>query len=240
MIKVLYAESRGIYGSPRITVELQRKGYKVGKNRVARIMREAEIIGKTPKPFKKTTDSDHDKPIPENLLDRKFEVERPNKAWVTDITYIPTSNGWLYLAVILDLFSRKVVGWETASHMNTSLCLDALDKAVALRNPEPGLIHHSDRGSQYASDAYQRHLKEIGATCSMSRRGNCWDNAVAESFFGTIKNELGVDIWTSRRSARKAISKYIHHFYNPRRLHSANGQQAPNVFEQRMKEAQAA
>jgi putative transposase len=236
-IRIAHAQSRGTYGSPRITKELREDGEEVGKNRVARLMQEAGIVGKPPKPFTTTTDSDHDQPVADNLLDRNFTAEAPNQAWVTDITYIPTLEGWLYLDVILDLYSRKVVGWSADDHMRAELCLKALDQALATRQPQQGFLHHSDRGSQYASEVYQKRLLEVGAVVSMSRRGNCWDNAVAESFFGTLKTELGQRIWPTRQAALAAIREYIHHFYNPVRRHSANGYLAPNVFEQRAREA---
>ena len=251
-IRIIHAQSRGTYGSPRITAELREqaeksekseksekaeKAERVGKNRVARLMKEEGIEGKFPKRFKKTTDSDHKEPVAPNLLDRQFQQDAPNQAWVTDITYLRTVDGWAYLAVILDLHSRKVVGWSLDSHMRTELCLEALEQALTTRGPDAGWIHHSDRGSQYTSELYQKRLKAAGARPSMSRKGNCWDNAVAESFFGTLKTELSTDIWPSQGAARAAIRDYIHHFYNPVRRHSANGQLAPNVIEQHYREA---
>jgi transposase InsO family protein len=235
-IRIAHAESRGTYGSPRITAELRERGHRIGVNRVARLMKEEGIQGKSPRRFKKTTDSEHLQPVAPNLLERDFSTDAPDQVWVTDITYIRTWEGWLYLAVILDLFSRKVVGWSLKSHMRTALCLQALDRALAIRSPEPGWIHHSDQGSQYASEAYQKRLEDAGARPSMSRRGDCWDNAVAESFFGTLKTELESRIGSSRGAARAAIRDDIHHFYNPVRRHSANGQVAPDVLEQRYRE----
>lgn len=231
-IKVIHTQSRGTYGSPRVHDALQEQGVAVSRKRVARLMSEAGITGEPIKPFKKTTDSEHDQPIAPNLLDRQFDVSEPNQAWVGDITYIRTWEGWVYLAVVIDLFSRKVVGWSAADHMRSELAEEALQRALATRQPAPGLISHSDRGSQYASGRYQDLLDEHGLICSMSRKGNCWDNAVAESFFGRLKVELiHRQRWPSRKAAIRAISSYIHHFYNPIRRHSANGGCSPDQME---------
>ena len=179
-ITEVHAESRGTYGSPRVHAELRTQGFEVGRNRVARIMREEGILGRRKPRFRRTTDSEHTLPVADNLLDRQFAADAPDTAWVADITYVWTQQGWLYLAVIIDLFSRRVVGWSMAEHMRTELVFDALSAALGSRLPaEAGLVFHSDRGSQYASHAYQRALEERGITCSMSRRGNCWDNAVS-------------------------------------------------------------
>ena len=180
-IAAVHGENRGVYGSPRIYDELQADGEAVSKKRVARLMREKALSGKAPRRFKRTTDSSHGLPVAKNILDRKFTVDRPNEVWVGDITYVRTWEGWLYVAVVLDLYSRRVVGWAVADHMRTELALDALKMAINLRNPGPGLIHHSDRGSQYASLEYRAELDRHGIVCSMSRKGDCWDNAVAES-----------------------------------------------------------
>lgn len=231
-IKVIHTQSRGTYGSPRIHDALQEQGVAVSRKRVARLMADAGIIGEPLKPFKKTTDSDHDEPIAPNLLNRQFEVSEPNQVWVGDITYIRTWEGWVYLAVVIDLFSRKVVGWSAGDHTRSELVEEALLRALATRQPAAGLISHSDRGSQYASGRYQDLLTEHGLVCSMSRKGNCWDNAVAESFFGRMKVELiHRQRWPSRHSAIRAIRSYIHHFYNPTRRHSANGGCSPDQFE---------
>ncbi len=228
-IRAAHSRSRGTYGSPRVTAELRDQGHQVGQRRVARLMREAGLQGRPRRRWVTTTDSDHQQPVAENLLDRNFEADAPNEVWAADLTYIPTAEGWLYLAVILDLHSRKVVGWAAASHMRKELCLEALDKALILRSPAPGFIHHSDRGSQYASNAYRDRLDKAGARCSMSRKGDCWDNAVVESFFGTLKQELiHTQAWPTRRAARVAIGNYLHQFYNPVRRHSANGHISPN------------
>jgi len=172
--------------------------------------------------------------VAENLLDRQFVVAAPNRAWVGDITYLPTKSGWVYLAVLLDLFSRKVVGWSLQKHMQTELCLQALRQAIATRQPGAGLLHHSDRGSQYTSDDYQEALGRIDARPSMSRKGNCWDNAVAESFFGTLEQELVLqqtEVWADELAARSAVGEYIHGFYNQRRRRSTLGQVSPVDFE---------
>ncbi len=185
-----FETGRGTYGSPRVRDELVDQGFEIGRKRVARLMREMGLQGVTPRKFRVTTDSDHDHPIAENVLARNFEASGPNEKWATDITYVWTGEGWLYLAVVMDLYSRRIVGWSTADHLETGLCLDALERALGHRTGVDGLIHHSDRGVQYASARYREALDAQGIECSMSRRANCWDNAVAESFFGTLKNEL--------------------------------------------------
>jgi len=231
-IKAIHRESRGTYGSPRVHAVLQRQGVRVGRRRVARLMAQAGLAGLPRKRFKTTTVSDPALPVAPNLLERNFVTNGPNQVWVADITYIPTGRGWLYLAVVIDLYSRKVVGWHADTHVRTELCLTALRMAVTLRKPDAGWIHHSDRGCQYASRAYQVELGEAGARCSMSRLGDCWDNAVAESFFGTLKTELiHRKPWVNREQARVAISRWIVHVYNDRRLHSQLGYETPNAFE---------
>jgi transposase InsO family protein len=210
---------------------------------VARLMRELGLQGVSPRKFRVTTNSDHDHPIAENVLDRDFEASGPNKKWATDITYIYTGEGWLYLAVVMDLYSRRIVGWSTADHLKTELCLDALQMALDHRAGVEGLIHHSDRGVQYASDRYREVLTAEGIECSMSRRANCWDNSVAESFFGTLKNELIYRRpWSTREEARDAIGEYIEIFYNRIRRHSTIGDMSPAKFEKmaQVKEAWAA
>ena len=210
-IHVLYRANREVYGSPRMHEEMKARGFEVGRKRVARLMREHGLVATRPKRFRRTTDSSHKQPVAENVLNRKFDVEGPDEAWVTDITYIWTWEGWLYLAVVIDLFSRRVVGWAMEEHMRLELALDALRMALGGRVPETGrLVHHSDRGSQYASEVYRDVLSRHGITCSMSRKGNCWDNAVAESFIATLKKELiDRDSWPTRRGAKSAISEYI-------------------------------
>jgi putative transposase len=243
-IRALHLRSRGTYGSPRIRRDLAAEGLAVGRKRVARLMRAAGLSGTPKRRFRgTTTDSGHPLPVANNLLQRDFTANKPNQAWVGDITYLPTTEGWTYLAVILDLFSRKVVGWALESHMETSLCTSALRQAIATRAPKPGLVHHTDRGSQYASVAYGEVLKKNGLIASMSRKGNCWDNAVAESFFGTLEQELFGPM--ERKPAdlehmRKILGDYIHHFYNTRRRHSKLDYQSPVDFENRKRLAAAA
>ncbi len=230
----IHKGSRGTYGSPRIHAELLENGEKVSRKRVARLMKQEGVSGYPTKKFVTTTDSEHDRPVAANLLDRKFDVEEPNRVWAGDITYVRTWEGWLYLAVVVDLCSRKVVGWAAADHMRTDLVLCALRNALGLRRPEPGLMHHSDRGSQYAAQDYREQLAEKGIVCSMSRKGNCWDNAVVESFFGTLKTEsIHRQSFPCRRQARDEIADYIEFFYNPRRRHSSLGYISPNEFERR-------
>ncbi len=234
-IKAIHRRSRRTYGSPRVHAELVAEGHRVGRNRVARLMRELGLSGIPRRRFKGTTTrSDHEDPVADNLLDRDFSADRPNQAWVGDITYLRTSAGWVYLAVLIDLFSRKVVGWAMADHMRTELCLAALHQAVASRQPGPGLVHHTDRGCQYTSRAYQAALGSRGITPSMSRKGNCWDNAVSESFFGTLEQELVRENdgdWNDLDEARAAVSNYIHSFYNSMRRHSTIGYRSPVDFE---------
>lgn len=231
----IFEASRKTYGSPRVHAELLERGFEVGVDRVARIMSESGLVARQKPKFRKTTDSDHDMPVAANDLDRNFNVDEPDRVWVGDITYIWTLEGWMYLAVIIDLFSRRVVGWAVADHMRTELVLDALDAALGSRSPsEAGLLFHSDRGSQYASDAFQAALRDAGILCSMSRKANCWDNAVAESFFSTLKTELVHNIiFTSKSSATFTVAEWIEVFYNGQRRHSTLGHVAPAIFERR-------
>lgn len=233
-IKASHRRSRGTYGSPRIYDDLKEQGETIGRHRVARLMRENGVTARPLKRFRKTTDSNHDLPIAPNLLKRNFESDSLNKVWVGDITYIWTGSGWTYLAVIVDLFSRRVVGWALNDNMRAELVLKALEMAVGQRQNVSGLIFHSDRGSQYASQDYQAALKASGITPSMSRKGDCWDNAVAESFFATIKRELvSKRYWLNLKAARLAIHEYIEAFYNGRRKHSTNGNLSPVEYERR-------
>ena len=227
-IRAAHTASGKRYGSPRIHEDLKADGQRVGRKRVARLMQEEGIEGQRKRRFRVTTDSRHSLPVAANQLNRNFTASAPNKIWVTDITYIWTREGWLYLAAILDLFSRRVVGWSMDSYLDRTLALDALAMALKTRRPEPGLLHHSDRGVQYASADYQSQLRERGMVCSMSRKGDCWDNAVAESFFSTLKAELvhGSD-YVSRSQARASVFEYIEVFYNGRRRHSALGYVSP-------------
>ena len=224
---------RGTYGSVRVRRELIAGGFEIGRRRVARLMAEMGLAGLPARKFQTTTDSNHVKPIAANVLDRDFKASRPNEKWVTDITYIWTAEGWLYLAAVLDLYSRRVVGWSTGESLETSLCLKALSMALGHRKRIKGLTHHSDRGVQYASEDYQKILKARRIECSMSRRANCWDNAVAESFFGTLKTELIYRRpWLTRESAREAVGEYIEVFYNRIRRHSTIGYLSPAKFEE--------
>lgn len=231
-IKAAHEAGRGYYGGPRVHRALRNSGTRVGKKRVARLMKDAGIAGKRRRKFCKTTDSKHPDPIAPNVLNREFDIALPNTAWVTDVTYVPTLQGWLYLAAILDLFSRRVVGWATSMHNDRQLALDALERAQATRRPRPGLLHHSDRGSVYASGDYRKALADNAMIASMSRKGDCWDNAVAESFFATIKGEA-LDHYTfeTRAEATAAIADYIDSFYNVTRLHSSIGYVSPIQFE---------
>jgi putative transposase len=237
-IRAAHAASRGLYGSPRVTEELNASGIPVSENTVARLMSRHAIRSKVARPrFRppRTTDSNHPDPVAPNLLDRDFAADRPNRKWATDITYIPTDEGTLYLAAIIDLFSRRIVGWAMADHMRATLCLDALEMAVLHRTPAPGLVHHSDRGSQYACDDYRDRLEELDFDASMSGVGDCYDNAVIESFWGTLKQELLYQQpdgrFASHARAKRAIFEYVEVYYNRQRRHSALGFVSPDTFE---------
>lgn len=231
-IKEIHQESRGTYGSPRMHRELVARGRRVGRGRVERLMREHGITARRKRRFKMTTDSKHGMPVAKNTLERQFSVDAPDRKWAGDITYIWTREGWLYLAVILDLFSRRVVGWAMDPRIDRWLVLSALDMALDAREPSEELLHHSDRGSQYASADYRARLDAMGITCSMSRKGDCWDNAVVESFFGTLKQELvHRSDFATRAEARSAIFEYIEVFYNRWRRHSYLGYMSPVEFE---------
>jgi putative transposase len=240
-ISAIHRESRGTYGSPRVHAELQQRGFEIGRNRVARLMAEQGLVGLRPRAFRRTTDSRHAKPIAPNLVEQCFDVERPNELWAADITYVWTGVGWMYLAVVLDLFSRRVVGWACAEHMRAELIVEALARALGVRDAGPGLVHHSDRGSQYASETYRSLLDERGIVCSMSAKGCCYDNAVVESFFATLKKELVYrTTWVDRETASLAISEYIQVFYNRMRLHSTLGYVSPAEYEERHQQGDAA
>lgn len=231
-IAAIHKASGGRYGSPRVHAELAAEGVAVSRKRVARIMTELGLASLRKRRFKATTDSNHKLPIANNVLDRKFEVDAPDVAWVTDITYVWTSEGWLYVAAILDLFSRRVVGLSTSQRVDRDLVLAALRDAVGRRVPNQGLVHHSDRGSQYASGDYQKALRELGFVCSMSRKGDCWDNAVAESFFATLRAELvDHETYATPAAAERSIREYIEKFYNVERLHSHLDYVSPMEFE---------
>ena len=232
-IKQVHAESRGIYGSPRVFKELQDRGVKACENTVAKLMSAAEIRSKMVNRYvPSTTDSKHGHPVAGNILDRKFEAHEANRKWVADITYIETAEGWLYVAAVLDLCSRMVVGWSMADHMKTQLVEDALRMALKRRNPAAGVLHHSDRGSQYACGEYRGLLTSHGLECSMSRTGNCYDNAVMESFWGKLKTECVYhEQYATREEARLSIFEYIEVFYNRVRRHSSLGYVSPEAFE---------
>lgn len=234
-IETVHTEVKARYGSPRIHAKLADRGHDCCVNTVARIMREAGIAAKTKRKFRQTTDSNHAFPVAENVLDRDFAPAGPNESWCADITYIPTREGWLYLAVVEDLFSRMVVGWSMDATITSRLVVDALGMAVLHRlkgSSSSDLVAHSDRGSQYASEHYQRLLAEEGIVCSMSRRGNCWDNAPMESFFATLKKELVHDEdYATREEAKASIFEYIETFYNHVRRHSALGYLSPVNYE---------
>lgn len=234
-ISILFEEFTGTYGSPRIVRELfkfEDTDYHISEKTVGRYMAEMGLYATPPEPFVVTTDSNHAKPIYPDLLNQEFNPSEPDRVWVTDITYVWTSEGWLYLATVMDLFSRKIIGWNMASRMTTELCLTALNRALSLREPSDQLIHHSDRGSQYASHEYTNRLKEYDIQISMSRRGNCFDNACIESFHATIKKErIYRRKYQKREIAKMDILKYITGHYNERRMHSTLQYFSPNEFE---------
>lgn len=220
------------YGSPRMTRELRRRGLCVGHNRVARLMRDGELGARRRKAYRVTTRSNHSHPVAENVLLRHFSVPAANRVWVSDITYIATAEGWMYLCVVLDLYSRRVVGWSMGRSLGAELAVNALLMAVLHRRPPRDLVLHSDRGVQYCAGAFRRHLKEHGIRQSMSRKGDCWDNACAETFFASLKTELiGDRIFQTREQARRELFEYIEVFYNRRRLHSYLGYLSPEEFE---------
>jgi transposase InsO family protein len=231
-IRAIHNGSKQRYGGPRVHRQLLIDGHRVGKKRVERIMREDGLKARPKRRCRKTTDSAHGRPVAPNLLARHFTTDEPNRVWAGDITYVWTLEGWLYLAVLLDLFSRRVVGWAISDRVDTQLALHALRMALQRRQPERGLLHHTDRGSQYASIDYQQALHERGIVCSMSGKGDCWDNAVSESFFGSLEKELlmGTTFW-SKAHARRELTEYIEQFYNRDRLHSTIGYVSPIDFE---------
>jgi putative transposase len=237
-IRVVHAQSRGTYGSPRVTQALKAQGESVNEKRVARIMRERAIAGWAKRKYRATTDSAHSLPMAENLLDRQFSAAAPNRAWVSDITAIATREGWWYLAVIIDLCTRQIVGFAQAAHMRAELVKEAFLMAYWRHKPARGLLFHSDRGSQYAAHAFRQLLAGLRMEQSMSRKGNCWDNAVAESFFHSLKVEaVQGRTYDTRREAQAAISDYVLGFYNPLRLHSALGYRTPNDYARQLRKA---
>lgn len=232
-VEEVHRRSKGRYGSPRVFAELQQRGERVGRKRVERLMRESGLMARPGRRFHVTTDSAHQLPVAPNLLGRRFGAEAPDRLWAADITYLPCRRGFVYLAVVIDLFSRRVVGWSVQDHLRTQLALEALQMALEARKPSPGLIHHSDRGTQYAASDYREQLSANAIACSMSRKGDCWDNAPVESFFSTLEFELlrGRPPFTNLADARTALFEYIEAFYNTRRLHSALGYQSPAAME---------
>lgn len=243
-VRAAHRKSHRRYGAPRVHQELRAQGTRVARKRIARLMREDGLAARRPRRFVRTTDSAHSHPVAPNTLARQFavaEIGGVDRVWTSDITYVPTQDGWLYLAAVLDLGSRRVVGWAMRETLDEAVVLEALRMALAHRQPRAGLLAHSDRGSQYAGRAYQALLAAHGLTCSMSRTGNCWDNAVAESFFATLEHELLADAdFPSRRDARRAIFEFIEVWYNRQRRHSSLGYVSPAEYEQNLKQRQQA
>ena len=231
-MKALFAESRQSLGSRRMSKKLVAEGFEIGRYRARRLMKVMSLVVKAKRKYKVTTDSKHRLPVAENVLNREFSPASPNQAWGTDITYLWTQEGWIYLAVVIDLYSRRVVGWSMDRRMTKALVVRALIMAVSLRKPPPGLIHHSDRGSQYASHAYQALLRQYGMIASMSRKGNCWDNAPVERFFSSLKREwTGDQLYRTRQAAIADVREYVAVYYNSKRLHSTLGYKTPLDFE---------
>jgi putative transposase len=231
LIRAIHAELKGAYGSPRMVRELRARGFSASKARVERLMRENGIRARHKRRYKATTDSKHGLAVADNLLDRNFTPSAPNEVWTSDITYLWTDEGWLYLAIVLDLFNREVVGWSIKPRMTADIVTDALTMAWFRRKPAPGVLHHSDRGSQYASRVFQDKLTEYGMRCSMSRKGNCWDNAPTESWFNSFKNErVHGTRYATRRQATADAFEYIEVFYNRKRRHSTLGYKSPTQF----------
>jgi putative transposase len=230
-IRQIHEETKAAYGSPRIYLELKGCGIPVSQGRVERLMRENGLRGRHRRRFKATTDSKHSLPVAPNRLDQNFATERPDQTWTADITYIPTGEGWLYLAIVLDLYTRQIVGWAMRERMTKDLVIDALRMAWFRRRPFPGLIHHSDRGSQYCSHEFQRQLADYGMLASMSRKGNCWDNSPSESFFNSLKNErVHGTRYETRDAARADVFEYIEVFYNRVRRHTSLGGVSPALY----------
>ncbi|UOQ95688.1 IS3 family transposase [Halobacillus shinanisalinarum] len=231
-VKRVYVESQRRYGSPKITKELKQQGWNVSQKTVTRIMRENGLRSKTVKKYKATTNSKHSYPIYPNLLNQQFQVNRPGAVWVSDITYVWTKEGWLYLATVMDLFSRRIIGWEMSHRMTKALTIRALQRAMDQQPPKEGLIHHSDRGSQYAANEYQAILRNNDVTTSMSRKGNCYDNACIESFHSVLKKELIFhENYQTREEAKRSLFAYIMTFYNYKRIHSAIQYMSPIAYE---------
>jgi transposase InsO family protein len=229
-IVALHGETKGRYGTPRVERALRRQGISTSRKRVGRLRRELGLRAKAAKKYQATTDSRHPYPVAPNRLERRFVASKADRIWVGDITYLWTREGWLYLAIVLDTCSRRIVGWSVSESLERELAVSALEKALASRRPAPGLVHHTDRGSQYASGDYRDLVEQTGLVFSMSRKGDCWDNAMAESFFKTLKVELG-SRFPSRQQARRELFEYIEGFYNTRRLHSGIGYRSPAEYE---------
>lgn len=228
LVRSTFAEFDGAYGAPRIYRELRAKKHPVSKERIRRLMKQAGLKARHKRRYKVTTDSKHSLPVAPNLLNRQFAVEKPDQVWTTDITYIPTQEGWLYLAVVMDLYTRAIIGWAMDSRMTRELTINALRMAWFRRHPEAGVLHHSDRGSQYCSHDYQQLLRSYGMTASMSRKGNCWDNAPMESFFNSLKNERVFHrCYANRAEAKADLFDYIEVFYNRKRRHSSLNYESP-------------
>jgi putative transposase len=231
LIRAIHDQFKAAYGSPGMVDEIRGRGFSASKERVERLMRENDIRARHKRRYKATTDSKHGLPVAPNLLERNFSPAAPNQVWTADLTYIWTDEGWLYLAVVIDLFNREIVGWSIKPRMTADIVVDALTMAWFRRKPAPGLIHHSDRGSQYASGVFQARLAEYGMVCSMSRKGNCWDNAPTESFFNSLKNErVHGTRYLTRDAAIADLFDYIEVFYNRRRRHSTLGSKSPIQF----------
>ena len=233
-IRQIHEDSDGVYGAVKIAAELNEQGYPCGRHKVARLMRITGLKGCPKTTFKVTTQRDPSHPVADNLLEQDFTADGPNERWASDITYISTYQGWLYLAVVMDLYSRRIVGWSMSRWISRQLVIDALNMAIGQRCPEGELLHHSDRGSQYTSDDFREELEKYGIQCSMSARGNCYDNAVVESFFGLLKRErVNRTRYLTREEARDDIFDYIERFYNRKRRHGYLGNISPAVFEER-------
>jgi putative transposase len=239
-IRAAHTQSRKRYGSPKVHQSLRAQGVQIGRNRVARLMHKHGIAAKRKRRFRVTTKSKRGMIIFRNLLERNFSVERANKAWVADITYLWTRDGWLYLSVVMDLYGRRIVGWAAQPYLTDDLVIEAMNAAIALRRPQPGLIHHSDRGSQYASKDYLELLQNAGTVSSMSKKGDCWDNAPAESFFSTLKKEIEDLSTMTRTQAWQVIFEFIEIWYNRQRIHSTLGYVSPTDYEQNVCQASKA
>ncbi len=232
LVAAIFAELEGRYGAPRIEQELRRRGHRTSRKRVAASMVRQGLVARPPRRWKRTTDSSHREPIAPNLLARNFTASAPDRVWVADTTYLPVLGGFLFLVVILDLFSRKVVGWSLGDRLDAELSTEALRRAISRRQPGPGLVFHSDRGFEFAAESFRRLLAQIGAVQSMSRKGDCWDNAVAESFFSTLEFEgPSTTTWRTVQDAGPELFTFIESYYNARRLHSRNGYRSPNETE---------